>query len=91
VERATLEAASRDFIRRLRHRNSLLLLSRIPAAYVFVMDYGEHFSLSLRGLKPSKAGLADVCLLSSALLYCFNNDWLRKKAYATTPQSDGLK
>jgi hypothetical protein len=39
------------------------------------MDYGEHFSLSLRGLKPSKAGLADVCLLSSALLYCFNNDW----------------
>jgi len=75
VERNTLEEAGRDFIRRLRRRNSLLLLLRIPSARVFVTDYGEHFSLSLRGLTPAKQSLADVSLSSSALLYCLNNDW----------------
>ena len=75
VERTTLEEAGRDFIRRLRSRNSLLLLSRIPSARVFVTDYGEYYSLSLRGLTPAKRSLADVSLSSSALLYCLKNDW----------------
>jgi hypothetical protein len=75
VERATLEAASRDFIHRLKRMNSLLLLSRIPPARLFLTDYGSHFFLSLKGLTSAKEGAADVSLSSSALLYCLQNDW----------------
>jgi hypothetical protein len=40
-----------------------------------VTDYGEHFSLSLRGLTRANKQLADVSLSASALLYCLKNDW----------------
>ena len=75
VERAPLEEAARDFICRLRRRNSLLLLLRVPTTHIFLTDYGENFSFSLRGLTPAKRSPTDVSLSSSALLYCLKNDW----------------
>jgi UDP-MurNAc hydroxylase len=75
VERPTLEEAAKDFIRRLRRGNSLLLLLKIPVARIFVTDYDEYFMLSLRGLTTAKRGLADISLSSAALFYCLKNDW----------------
>lgn len=52
-----------------------MLLSRVPTTHIFLTDYGESFSLSLRGLTPAKRIVTDVSLSSSALLYCLKNDW----------------
>jgi UDP-MurNAc hydroxylase len=75
VDAAELAGAARDFVRRLRKRNSLLLLLRVPATRVHVTDHAKIYLLSLRGLTEADDGPADVALSSAALLYCLRNDW----------------
>jgi UDP-MurNAc hydroxylase len=75
VDSKKLGEAAREFIRRLKKRNSLLLLLRVPAARVRVTDNERTYALSLRGLTEAGEGPGDIALSSSALLYCLQNDW----------------
>jgi len=75
VDAAKLAGNARDFVRRLRKRNGLLLLLRVPATRVHVTDHAKIYLLSLSGLTEADDGPADVALSSAALLYCLRNDW----------------
>jgi UDP-MurNAc hydroxylase len=74
----TLQAAAREFIARLRRRNSRLLLWRIPPTCISIKDHGLRLlKLSLDGLEdtPQRSLSPDIVLSSSALLFCFKHDF----------------
>lgn len=78
VPMARLQTSARDFMKRIKSRNSRLLLWRIPAARILLTDYNQAFRLSLRGLSRRtgyNARKPDIELSSSALLYCLDHDW----------------
>jgi hypothetical protein len=74
---ARLQTSAREFMKRIKARNSRLLLWRIPGARILLTDYNQAFRLSLPGLRRTgdNARKPDIELSSSALLYCFDHDW----------------
>ena len=72
-----LEKQAKEFINRLRKKNSILLLLRLATANIFIKDYNDTFKLDLKGFRLAKINKSDchINLSSSALSYCFKFDW----------------